>query len=166
MAHSIFEAHKDIYQRMKRLVSETEDHHHLIDIVDDIAIVMKSVKAPKSNPFAVVMTGKTAKAPAIMEALGRADYKFIITLNTVTWAQYTEEQMDAQLDHCLCAMQTKYNEKTDTTTYSTRKPDFIGYHGELQRHGVWRERPGGGSYPSPVEELFGEDDDDDEEGNE
>lgn len=159
MSKSIYEANKDIYKMMREIITEVEDHHDLIDVIDDIAIVMKEVRAPKSNPHAVIMTGKTSKAPAIMEALGRADYKFIVTLNSHTWQNWGDEEKKAQLDHCLCAMQVKYNEKTDTTTYSVRKPDFIGYHGELQRHGVWRERPGGGSYPQPVEDVFSVEDD-------
>lgn len=153
MAAEIWEAGKEVYELMKSLLHEIEDHHHLIDVQDHIAIVMKDVKPPK-DPTIPVVTGKTSKAPGVMSALGKADYKFIITLNAGEWRLFEHEQQRAQIDHCLCAMMSKYNERTEEYTYSVRKPDFVGYHGELQRNGVWRSPPGGGSYPSPVEELF------------
>lgn len=155
MAAEYWEAGKEIYKLMKSLVSGIEDHHHLVDVQDDIAIVMKDQKPPK-DPTVVVVTGKTSKAPAVMAALGRANYKFIITLSAREWKEFTPEQQKAQIDHCLCAMATKYNEKTDTYTYSIRKPEVIGYSGEFKRNGVWREFPGADSGPSPVEELFGD----------
>ncbi len=157
MAQKIFEADKNIYKMMRKIITETEEHADLIDAIDGIAIVMKEVNRPKKDPTANVMTGKTSKAPAVMEALGRADYKFVITINTVTWNEYTPEQKLAQIDHCCCSMSAKFNENTGETSYSVKKPDFIGFHGELQRHGVWREKPGGGSYPTPIEEMFGDD---------
>ena len=151
-----FEASSDIYAMMRSMISEIGDFHPLIDIQDEIAIVMKEVHRPKSDPTASVMTAKTSRAPGVMEAIGRADYKYVITLNLVTWSEFTPEQKIAQIDHCLCAMKVKINEKTGDPSYSVRQPDFVGYIGELKRHGVWREAPDGGSYPAPVEEMFGD----------
>lgn len=164
MAKKLFEADNEIYRLMKALVSEIEDHNQLIDVVDEIAIVMKAVRPPKNDPHAVVMTGKTAKAPAVLEALGRSDYKYVITLNSTEWALYTPEQKRAQMDHCLCAMRVKENPKTGEMVYGTRKPEIIGYAGEFKRNGFWRERPGGGTFESPIENMFSVDEDG--EGNE
>ena len=154
MASQIWEADKNIYKLMKSLISEIDQHHHLVDVQDDIAIVLKDQKPPKDRTI-VVTTGKTSRAPAVLEALGKGNYKFIVTLNSREWTEFSKAQKKAQIDHCLCAMMTKFNDKTDTYTYTIRNPEVIGYSGEFKRNGVWRDIPGADPGPSPVEEMFG-----------
>lgn len=151
-----YEANSNVYNLMKEMISEIEDFHPIVegDIVDHIAIVMKEVKPPK-DPEKQVIVGKTAKAPPVMEALGKEDWKFVITLNAGEWGQYTPKQKRAELDHQLSHMVVSVNDDGETKC-SLRKPDVVGFEGEIKRHGFWRNKVA----KSAVEDLFEEEDDD------
>ena len=152
MSKKQFEASPTVYKILKVMISETEEFLPILEgnIVDHIAIVMKEVKPPK-DPTKQVIVGKTAKAPPVMEALGKEDWKFIITLNAGEWEQYTPEQKKAELDHQLCHMVVKVDDNGETKC-SLRKPDVVAFQGEIDRHGVWRNKVA----KSVIEELFDE----------
>lgn len=152
MSKKQFEASPAVYKIMKLLITETGEFYPILegDIVDHIAIVMKEVKPPKDASKQVIV-GKTAKAPPVMEALGKEDWKFVITLNSGEWEQYTPEQKKAELDHQLCHMVVSVNDDGETKC-SLRKPDVVAFEGEIKRNGVWRNK----SAKSAIEELFEE----------
>lgn len=147
----IWKAEQHVVDMMVDLVNKY--HHHLAPYVDQIAVIFRE-KAAKTG--GCVILGKTKKAPLLVNLLGNVEYCFIIELAADEWTGLTTEQREALLDHHLCACRVEIDKKTGDPKFFIAPPDFVGYRGEIERHGIWRPSPepdDGG--PNPVLELFG-----------
>lgn len=127
-------------------------HPHLAVYIDQIAIVFRE-KAAKAG--GQVVLGKSKKATILLGVLGDVDYKFIIELAADEWSRLTSDEQKALIDHHLCACRVDEDAKTGNVKFYIAPPDFVGYRGEIERHGIWRpdpsaEEPGA----SPIEQLF------------
>lgn len=148
----LHEANEQVYDLMRDLIKNY--HPDLASVDKEIAIVMRP-KAGKSG--GQVILGKTRKAPGLLGVLGPVDYKFIIELAGDEWNNLTDKQRTALMDHHLCACSVDIDEVSGEIKCSLNAPDFVGYRGELERHGIWRSAPAdadGGK--SPIEQMFGE----------
>lgn len=146
------EASEQTYEIMRDLIKNY--HPHLASIDKEIAIITRE-KAGKSG--GQVVLGKTRKAPGILGVLGSVDYKFIIELANDEWNNLTDKQRLALMDHHLCHCSVVEDENTGDLKCSLLSPDFVGFRGELERHGIWRTTPtDGGSEKTPIEQMFGE----------
>lgn len=110
-------------------------HPHLVDVMDDIAIIFKD-KASRKGETPIM--GTTAKAPAILSVLGEREYKFVITLANDCWALLNDEHRRALLDHLLCFIGGVEDEKTGEMKYFIQTPDVFYFSQEIERNGNWR----------------------------
>ena len=114
----------------------TANHHpHLVDIVDDIVVVFKD-KASRKGDRPIL--GTTAKAPAILSVLGEREYQFVLTIGNDCWVKLNEAQRTALIDHLLCFIGGKEDEKTGEMKYFMQTPDVFYFSEEESRHGNWR----------------------------
>lgn len=132
----IVEASDQTYEIMRDLIKNY--HPDLASVDKEIAIIMRP-KAGKSG--GQVILGKTRKAPGILGVLGPVDYKFIIELAGDEWNNLTDKQRVALMDHHLCACNVDIDEVSGEIKCSLNAPDFVGFRGELERHGIWRTPP-------------------------
>lgn len=148
----LHEANEQVYDLMRNLIKNY--HSDLASVDKEIAIVMRE-KASKSG--GQVILGRTRKAPGLLGVLGPVDYKFIIELAGDEWNNLTDKQREALMDHHLCACNVDIDEVSGEIKCSLNAPDFIGYRGELERHGIWRSAPSEeNTGKSPIEQMFGE----------
>jgi hypothetical protein len=146
----IWVAGEDVMDRMRGLIATY--HPHLGQVDKEIAILFRE-KASKAGGKPVL--GKTRKAPGILSILGDTEYKFIIELAADEWAGLSFDQQTALLDHHLCACRVEEDEDTQDIKCSLAPPDFIGYRGEVERHGIWRPDPlAENGKESAIEKLF------------
>jgi hypothetical protein len=146
-------AGKDVYDLMKSVLQR---HHvdRLYMVEDQIEIIFRE-KA--SCPGGRVIQGKTKKAPPLLKALSESEAIFIIELAMDEWVKMDPSEKEAIIDHHLCSMMVDENAQTGNISYKIAPPDFIGYRGEIERHGVWRylntadEEDG----ETVIEKLFG-----------
>ena len=146
----MFVAGEEVVNTMKDLVAKY--HPHLALVVDEIAVVFKE-KATQVGD--VVITGKSSKAPAILQTLSEVNWKFILLLAADQWKEMSDKERLALLDHHLCACRAEENEETQETRYFIQPPDVEFYREEIERHGFWRTS----GEPAPknlIMELFGE----------
>jgi len=147
----IWKAEKSVVDTMVTIV--TAHHPDLAPYVDQIAVIFRE-KASKVGGF--VILGKTKKTPMLVNLLGDVEYCFVIELAADEWQSLNTEQRTALLDHHLCACRVELDKKTSDPKFSIAPPDFVGYRGEIERHGIWRPQPEGAAEdgPNPVMELF------------
>jgi len=131
-----FEANDEVYTLMRNLIANY--HPDLASVDKEIAIVMRA-KAGKSG--GQVVLGKTSKAPWQLGVLGSREYKFIIELAGDEWNNLTDKQREALMDHHLCACGVDIDDVSGEIKCQVLPPDFVGYRGELERHGIWRTAP-------------------------
>ena len=138
---------------MKDLIAKY--HPHLVDCVDEIALLFKE-KATEVGD--VVVAGKTAKASPLFSVLAETKWKFVITLAADAWSDLNDKQKLALLDHHLCYCGGK--DKDGVMSYFIATPDVAFFKEEVKRHGVWRTS---GAAPSKdlIKDIFGEDEEDD-----
>lgn len=129
-------ANQETQERVKDLISKF--HPMLASIDKEIAVLFRE-KASKSGGKPVL--GKSRKAPGILSVLGDTEYKFIIEIASDEWQSLSYDQQTALLDHHLCACHVEEDEETRELKFSIAPPDFVGYRGELERHGIWRSDP-------------------------
>ena len=110
-------------------------HPHLADIVDDIVVVFKDKASVKGDR---PILGTTAKAPAILSILGEREYRFVLTIGNDHWTLLKECQREALIDHLLCFIGGKEDEKTGEMKYYMQTPDIFYFSEEEERHGNWR----------------------------
>lgn len=153
---SLYKAEQDIVDMVKDLVGQ--HHPDLALVVDEIAVVIRE-KAGKRGGKAVL--GKSQKASPLIGVLGDTDYKFILELAGDEWQNLTTKQRTALLDHLLCSCRAEEGDDGNQKFFIA-PPDVSFYWDELDRHGDWRPRPEGEGPdgPSPIDALFGKDDDD------
>lgn len=146
----IWKAGDDVMKRMQRLIAN--HHPHLALIEDEIGVIFRE-KA--SEVAGVIILGKTKKAPPILSVLTdkKFTYKFIIELGADEWQNLSNPQQDALLDHHLCSMAVEEDANSGAIKCQIRPPDFVGYKGEVERHGMWR--PYDDDTLSAVEKMFG-----------
>lgn len=145
----VYEANEQVYGLMRDLIKNY--FPDLASVDKEIAIIMRE-KASKSG--GQVVLGKTRRAPHLLGVLGPVDYKFIIELAGDEWNNLKDEQRNALMDHHLCAMSVDIDEVSGEIKCGLNPPDFIGYRGELERHGIWRTTPAEGAEPSSIEKMF------------
>lgn len=140
---------------MKDLIAKY--HTHLVDCVDEIALLFKEKASTVGD---VVIPGKTAKASPLFSVLAETKWKFIITLAVDAWSDLDDKQKLALLDHHLCYCKVKEDKEKKTVNYYIAAPDVAFFKEEVKRHGVWRTS---GAAPSKdlVRDIFGEDEDED-----
>ena len=148
MAMDMWKADKDVMAKVEELVANFHPHLALVD--SEIAIIFRE-KSAKAGGQAIL--GKSKKASPLLGVLGDVEYKFIIELAGDEWSGLTEAQRTALLDHHLCALQVEENPQTGTMKCFIAPPDFIGFRGELERHGIWRDIEDEGA--NPIGKLFG-----------
>jgi len=147
----IWKAGKDVMDQVENLIMQ--HHHELSPFTKEIAILFRE-KAGKSG--GVPILGRSKKSPPILNVLGDGDYKFIIEIAADEWANLTDVQKTALLDHHLCAC-TVEQDKNGEDKFMITPPDFVGYRGELERHGIWREQSStntNAQQTSAIEALF------------
>lgn len=129
----IFKAEKGVYELMYEVLKR---HHagRLVDIMDQIQIVFRETASVVGGK---VIQGKTRRANSILEVLHGDKSMFIIELAADVWQSFDDKQKYALLDHHLCAIHVSENKQGDRT-YKVGPPDFEGFRGEIERHGVWR----------------------------
>jgi hypothetical protein len=130
-----WKAGPDVYQQLRKIISE--HHPHLLLIADEIAVVFKDKATERGG---VVIPGATKKAPPMMQVLTdkKFGYRYIIELGVNTWHDFTNSQRTALLDHHLCAMRVEEDANSGELKCGLRPPDFVGYQEEVERHGMWR----------------------------
>ena len=145
----IYEANQEVRDMMVECVRNY--HPDLAEITDEIAIICRD-KAAKNG--GQVVLGKSKKAPPIIGILSNTDYKFILEIAQDEWTELIPKQREALIDHLLCACGRVVDIDSGKEKLFIKPPDFIGFAGEVQRHGLWRpevnQAPG-----NPIEELFG-----------
>lgn len=147
----IWKANDDVRDIVKELI--TNYHPHLAMSLDEIAVVFRE-KASKVG--GQVVLGKSRKATILLGVLGDVDYKFIIELAADEWSHLDPAQQRALLDHHLCACRVDEDSKTGNLKFYIAPPDFVGYRGEIERHGIWRPDPSANTPgASPIEQLLG-----------
>jgi Putative phage metallopeptidase len=148
----LHEASEQTYDLMRGLIAKY--HPDLASVDKEIAIITRP-KAGKSG--GQVILGKTRKAPGILGVLGTVDYKFIIELAQDEWNNLTDKQREALMDHHLCACNVDIDEDSGEIKCSLNSPDFVGFRGELERHGIWRTPPADQAPGlTSIEQMFGE----------
>ena len=149
MSDKFWKAADDVVAMSKDLIAKYHPHLALCD--DEIAIVFKEKATIQGD---VVVAGKSAKASELFGVLGDTKWKFIITLAADTWAEFSDAEKVALLDHHLCACKCEENPQTSNMKFSVVPPDVAFYKGEIERHGMWRTS-GAPPSPSMIEEIFG-----------
>jgi len=148
----IWKAEQSVVDIMIKYV--TAHHGHLAPYVDQIAVIFRE-KASKVG--GCIVLGKHKKAPLLVNILGDVDYTFIIELAADEWHSLNTMQREALIDHHLCGCRVDINPKTGDPKFYIAPPDYVGYRGEIERHGLWRPEPEGAEEdgPNPVLEAFG-----------
>jgi hypothetical protein len=146
----IWKAGKDVMKQVQTLIANY--HPHLALIEDEIGVIFRE-KA--SEVAGTVILGKTKKAPPILSVLTdkQFNYRFIIELGADEWQGLNNQQQTALLDHHLCSMLVEEDPNSGAVKCMIRPPDFVGYKGEFERHGMWR--PLEDEVVSAVEQMFG-----------
>lgn len=146
----VWKANQDVREIVKKII--TNHHPMLVVYEDQIGLIFRE-KASKAG--GQVVLGRTKKATVLLGVLGDVDYKFIIELASDEWHELNTMQREALLDHHLCACRVEEDEKSGNVKFFIAAPDFVGYRGEIERHGIWRPDPEEGEPGvSPIEELF------------
>ena len=122
----------DVKATLRHLIGNF--HPDLALVLDEIAILFKD-KGSKSGDVEVI--GKTSKASPQLALLAERPYKFIITVSGEWWAEASDAQRIALLDHHLCACRSEEQEDGNIRYYVS-PPDVGFYRDELERHGLWR----------------------------
>lgn len=148
----IWKAEQSVVESMNEIV--IAHHPDLTPYIKQIALIFRE-KAAKSG--GAVILGKTKKTPMLVNLLGEVEYCFVIELAADEWHSLTTEQRTALLDHHLCACRVELDPKTSDPKFFIAPPDFVGYRGEIERHGLWRPEPEGeeDEGPNPIMDIFG-----------
>lgn len=151
MSNDLWEAGKDVRDEMLRLIA---NHHPTLALVDtEIAIIFRGKAAKKGGQ---VMLGASKKAPPILNAFTKNNYKFILEIASTEWQALSNEQRTALLDHLLCACRVEEDANSGDIKCSVAPPDVQFYWDELSRHGDWRPRPQQEAGASmDIEEMIG-----------
>lgn len=132
----IWEAGEDVKKLVQHYIANYHPNLALVD--DEIGVVFRG-KAGKRG--GMVVLGSSKKAPPILNALSKGNYKFIIELAGDEWPTLSNAQQGALIDHLLCACRVEENPKSGEIKCFIAPPDVQFYWGELDRHGDWRPRP-------------------------
>lgn len=146
----VWKAKDDVRGQVTRLIA---NFHPMLAVYDDQIAVVFREKASKAG--GQVVLGRTKKATPLLGVLGDVDYKFIIELAADEWGDLDLKQREALLDHHLCACRVEEDDKSGSTKFFIAPPDFVGYRGEIERHGIWRPDPSATDGISPMEALLG-----------
>ena len=153
MAVEYWKAKKDIMDAVLALVGQ--NHPDLALVSSEIVVVFRE-KASKAG--GTVVLGASKKATALANALANADYKFILELAADQWEELDSTKREALLDHLLCGCRVEEDPKSGKVKYFIAKPDVMAYHDNVERYGMWFPRgEDDDAGPSPVDEVFGED---------
>lgn len=149
----LWKANDDIHKKMLELIGQ--NHPDLALVSDEIVVVFKE-KAGKSG--GQVVLGNSKKVAALANAIGDTDFKFVLELAADQWEhELTSRQREALLDHLLTACRCEEDPKSGDLKCTVAKPDIQAFRENVERYGMWfpKEEEEG---PSPVEQMFGEDD--------
>ena len=127
-------AGKDVYALMESVLKRF--HMERLWLIEDKIEIVFREKA--STPGGRVVQGRTKKVPPLLSVLAESEAIFVIELAEDEWAKMGPEEKEALIDHHLCSMMVEENPQTSNISYKIAPPDFIGYRGEIERHGVWR----------------------------
>lgn len=136
MSTDLWEAGKDVRDEMLRLIA---NHHPTLALVDDeIAIIFRGKASKRGGQ---VTLGTSKKAPPILNAFTKSNYKFILEIAADEWKTLSNSQQSALLDHLLCGCKVEEDPVAGDLKCSIAAPDIAFYWDELNRHGDWRPRP-------------------------
>jgi len=149
----VWEAGPEVREMISGLVAKY--HPDLADILEDIAILFREKASKKGG---VVIPGKSKKAPALLEILGKRAFIFVLEIGGNEWLTYSDVQRTALLDHLLCSCRVKIEEDTGETKYFIAPPDFSFYKDEIIRNGIWQnldQEDSSDKVATQLEENFG-----------
>ena len=66
------------------------------------------------------------------------EVSFVLTIGNDCWVKLNEAQRTALIDHLLCFIGGKEDEKTGEMKYFMQTPDVFYFSEEESRHGNWR----------------------------
>tara|TARA_Y100000310_G_scaffold338820_1_gene429592 strand:- start:9180 stop:9806 length:627 start_codon:yes stop_codon:yes gene_type:complete len=154
MAVEYWKASDEIHQQAYGLIGQY--HPDLALVIDEIIIVFRE-KAGKSGGSVTLGTSK--KVAPIANAIGATDFKFVLELAADVWEhELTSKQREALLDHLLMACRCEEDPKSGDLKCSVAKPDIMAFRENVERYGMWFPSDEEDTGPSPVEEMFGEED--------
>lgn len=141
----VWKAGSGVYDLMQEILKR---HHveRLFDVEDKIQIIFREKAGVAGGR---IVQGKTRKANPILKVLHSDDSMFIIEIAADEWQNMTDKEKYALLDHHLCSIHVTEN-KQGERKFTIAPPDFQGFKGEIERHGVWR-------YANTVDEEDDED---------
>lgn len=129
---------------VERIADKLIRNHHT-DLTDvEIRYVFRS-EAAKQNGKTIL--GKARKVSGLSAYLaqpepgetpsGDADL-FVIEIAEPEWADLTDAQRVALVDHELCHCTTSFDEDTETLKLKTVPHDLEEFRAVVERHGLWR----------------------------
>jgi hypothetical protein len=120
------------------LMSEILKRHHverLYDMESKIAIIFREKSGITGGR---IIHAKTRKASPLLKVLHPEDETmFLIEIGAEQWLEFSDKEKEALLDHHLCSIHVEES-KEGARNFKIAPPDFVGYKGEIERHGVWR----------------------------
>lgn len=151
MSYDIWEAGNDVMELVKFHIA---NHHPNLALVDDEIAVIFRGKASKRG--GQVLLGSSKKAPPILNAFTKTNYKFILEIAATEWKMLSNEQQSALIDHLLCGCRVEEDPQSGDIKCTIAAPDVQFYWDELSRHGDWRPRPQQEAGASmDIEEMIG-----------
>lgn len=148
----IFTGGPRVYGTLMRLIGQY--HPEVADFKEKIGIVFKEKTSRSGGKFVLA---SVVKAPPIVRLLSEKDYIYLFYISDEAWGMMNEEQREALIDRCLCALKSKYDKKADQIKYLILKPDVVAYKQELARYGYWWKE-----IEDKLEELYKKPEDDEE----
>lgn len=130
----VWKAGEDIHSLMKEILKR---HHveRLFDLEDKITILFREKSGITGGR---VIHAKTRKASPMLKVLHPEDETmFLIEIGAEEWLAFGDKEKSALLDHHLCSIHVEEG-KEGSRKFKIAPPDFVGYKGEIERHGVWR----------------------------
>jgi len=119
------------------LLEKVLDQWHLerlVDLKGKIAVVFRE-KA--TRPGGRVVQSKMRRSPQLLAVLEDSEVAFVVEIAADEWQKFSGDEKVALMDHHLCSIHVDENTAGERA-YKIAPPDFIGYEGEIQRHGMWR----------------------------
>lgn len=132
---NIWKAGNDVTDLVAKRIDKA--HQEITELKQGGIIVLMTEKAKEKDGR--VEYGTIAKAPKLLPLLTdkKYEYKFVITIGADHWDRLNDEQRVALIDHFLCGITCKYDEKNETVTYVLKPPDIQMYTREIEHHGIW-----------------------------
>tara|TARA_Y100000034_G_scaffold114071_1_gene149768 strand:- start:494 stop:1051 length:558 start_codon:yes stop_codon:yes gene_type:complete len=152
MAVEYWKARQEIHDTILALIGQ---YHPDLALVSDEIVAVFREKAGKTG--GQVVLGSSKKVAPLANALAGESFKFVLELAADQWEhELTSKQKEALLDHLLTACRCEEDPKSGDLKCTVAKPDIMAFRENVERYGMWFPTEEGESSPSPVDEMFGE----------